>query len=71
MLVLLLALSCAEPRIENTSGLKWNEVDQEMLDTAKKRCGVIYPDSPCVKMFRKYDFQSYSVICGKSKGERR
>lgn len=64
LLALLFALSCPKPEVVNTSDLPWNDHDQKTLEYAKKRCGEIYPDAPCVKWFKKYAFQSYSVICG-------
>lgn len=66
--LLFLSLACPDTKIQNVSGLPWNQHDQETLDGAKKRCGELYPDSPCVKLFRKYAFQSYSVICGEPDG---
>jgi len=64
MLLLALALACPTTVIENTSKLKWTSYDTKMLNYAKKRCGELYKDSPCVKLFRKFEFQSYSVVCG-------
>lgn len=64
MLLILLALSCPITKIENISGHPWNKHDQEVLEYVQKRCGQVYPDSPCVKLFRKREAQDYSVICG-------
>jgi hypothetical protein len=58
---------CPKTKIVNTSGLPWVENDQKTLEHSKKRCGQIYFDSPCVKVFEKYNFQAYRVICGEKK----
>lgn len=64
-LLLYLALSCPETKMQNVSGFPWNDYDQEMLAQAKKRCGEIYKEAPCVKLFRKWGKQDYSVVCGR------
>ena len=56
--------SCPQTKMLNTSKYGWNDYDMDMLKQAKKRCGELYPDAPCVKLFKKYDKLSYSVICG-------
>lgn len=58
----ILGLVCPDPKIENRTST-WTKDDQKMLEQAKTRCGQIYSDSPCVKMFRKNEEQGYSVIC--------
>lgn len=63
VLALSIALACGSPKIVNRTK-SWNEQDKTTLETAQKRCGQIYPDSPCVKMFRKADEGIYSAICG-------
>ena len=63
-LLIISALSCPKTVIVNATNLKWNKYDDQALSDAKKRCGELYPDAPCVKLFRKFNFQSYSVICG-------
>jgi hypothetical protein len=63
-LLLLAALSCPKTVIVNTSGHPWNKQDQETLDYTRKRCVQIYEDAPCVKWFKKWGKQDYSVICG-------
>lgn len=65
-LIMLLALACPQTRIENWTN-EWNKQDQWTLDNAKKRCGQLYPDAPCVKMFRKKDESTYNVICSGNK----
>lgn len=55
--------NCYQTVIENRTGT-WQEIDQKHLDQAKKRCGEIYPDAPCVKKFIKTEEQVYRVICG-------
>lgn len=65
MISILLALSCPNVVMLNTSHYPWNKYDYSMLSQAKVRCGQIYKGNQCVKLFKKFDFQSYSVICGK------
>lgn len=67
MLKIILALSCSATVMQNVSTEPWNDYDKKELKYAQKRCGEIYDDSPCVKLFRKFDKQQYSVICGKEK----
>ena len=55
---------CPRTTMTNISGYPWNDYDRSILKQAKKRCGEIYPDAPCVKLFRKWGKQDYSVICG-------
>jgi hypothetical protein len=50
--------------MENASKEPWNAYDYSILEQTKHRCGELYPDSPCVKLFRKYNRKQYSVICG-------
>jgi hypothetical protein len=65
MITLSIYLSlCIPPRIVNTSKELWNKHDTKILETAQKRCGQKYPDSPCVKLFWKTKPKSYRVICG-------
>jgi hypothetical protein len=64
-LSILMNLLCSEPKMQNVSRYPWNAFDRSTLRQAKKRCGELYPDDPCVKLFRKYEKLSYSVICGK------
>jgi hypothetical protein len=67
MIPLLLALSCSPPVMQNKTKYPWNDFDRKELKYAQKRCGEIYKDSPCVKLFKKYDKNQYSVICGDKK----
>ncbi len=66
-LLILLALACPEPKMENLTSDPWNQQDYDHLKVAKKRCGEIYKASPCVILFRKRTTSDYSVICGKEK----
>ncbi len=66
-LILVALLACNPPIIENRTEFPWNDYDQQHLDTAKKRCGEIYKNSPCVVKFIKRTESDYSVICGKGK----
>lgn len=62
--LLLFTLSCPDTKMENASKEPWNAYDYSILEQTKHRCGELYPDSPCVKLFRKYNRKQYSVICG-------
>lgn len=64
-LLLSLALNCAAPEMVNVSKYPWNQHDLDTLEYSKRRCAQLHSDAPCVKLFRKFDYQDYSVICGK------
>lgn len=40
---------------------------EDTLAVARKRCRGLYPAFPCVKVFERKDFQTYTVTCGKEK----
>jgi hypothetical protein len=56
--------SCPKVRMQNVTKVPWTQHDRDVLVRAQKRCGELYPDMPCVKLFRKFGFQMYTVICG-------
>lgn len=65
--VFLLSLSvagCPLPKLENKTNFPWNDYDRKTFKHASKRCGELYTNSPCVKLFRKWGEQDYSVLCG-------
>jgi hypothetical protein len=62
-LILLTLLSCPETKIVNYTNV-WTKTDQSTLDGVKVRCGEIYKDAPCVKIFIKKEEQLYNVVCG-------
>ena len=64
-----LLLSCSPPVMQNVSKEPWNDYDREELKYVEKRCGEIYLDAPCVRLFRKWDKKSYSVVCCKEKSK--
>ena len=55
-------LQCSEPEIVNYTK-EWNQFDQDTLNRAKRRCGQIYKDAPCIKVFMKLAEKNYHVIC--------
>ena len=61
---LLVGLVCPQTVQVNKTSEPWNDHDAKILQTVKKRCGELYPEAPCVKLFRKFDSQSYTVLCG-------
>ena len=65
VLSLAAALSCPVPQRINKSKFEWNMRDTQVLKIAQKRCGVIYPDAPCLIKFFKLDEHDYGVICGR------
>ena len=67
-LIVLAALTCPKTIVINKA-IIWDQSDTQMLDTAKKRCGEIYPDAPCLKKFIKKDEDSYWAICGAQNGK--
>jgi hypothetical protein len=66
-LMLMAALSCGTPTINNDTGT-WDKYDQGTLERAEKRCGELYPDAPCLTQFFKSRDKdggiNYSVLCG-------
>ncbi len=62
-----LSLACSAVKMQNTTSFPWNDYDRSILKQAQTRCGELYSDAPCVKLFRKWGPQDYSVICGAKK----
>lgn len=65
-LIVLAALGCPTTKIENHTK-EWNKQDQWTFDRAKVRCGELYPEAPCLKLFRKKDSMTYNAVCGEKK----
>lgn len=61
--VLYFLLNCIQPQMVNLTTEPWNPQDYDNLETAKIRCGILYPLSPCVKKFVKVRPLMYRVIC--------
>lgn len=59
---------CPKTVIDNRTKI-WNNQDQQTLNGAKQRCGQLFPDAPCLKLFRKKDATTYNAICGKEENE--
>lgn len=68
-LIMLLSSSCPETKMVNRTEFPWNDFDRQTLARAKKRCGELYENSPCVKLFIKRTANDYSVLCGRAKDE--
>ena len=62
--MIVLLMNCPLPVMQNVTKFHWNSYDRTILVQAQKRCGELYPGSICVKLFRKFGVQDYSVICG-------
>ena len=65
-LVAALTATCPQTQIDNKTKT-WTEGDQKSLNSASEGCKRYYPDSPCVKLFRKKADGDYNVICGAPK----
>lgn len=61
---ILLAAACAPTTVENRTTENWTSRDQSHLVWAVRRCEERFPESPCVRSFRKNKPQGYRVICG-------
>jgi hypothetical protein len=59
------AQACLATVMQNTTKFPWNDYDYQILAQAKKRCPEIWSDSPCVKLFKKFGENQYSVVCSK------
>lgn len=62
-IILASGLVCPVPFIMNETDV-WNKADSQTFLFTKKRCGMLYKDAPCLKLFWKYEHNSYRVICG-------
>jgi hypothetical protein len=62
-LLTFLALACGPTTMIGFNG-PLNEVDKASLAQAKVRCGELYKESPCVKLFQKMGEREYRVMCG-------
>jgi len=62
--MIVLLMNCPLPVMQNVTKFHWNSYDMSILKQAKVRCGELYGNSRCVKLFRKWGKTDYSVICG-------
>ena len=67
MILLLAALSCSPPVMQNVSKYPWNDYDKKEMKMAEKRCGELYSDAPCLKLWRKFGDRMYTAICAQEK----
>jgi hypothetical protein len=51
------------PLVKKIGG-PFTPVDKQNMEVARKRCGEIYPSSPCLKVFAKMAAYTYRAICG-------
>lgn len=51
------------PKVRDIGG-PFTTVDKQNKEVARKRCGEIYPSSPCLKVFAKMAAYTYRAICG-------
>lgn len=52
-----------------SSKAEMSKVDLHSLRTAKLRCQVKFPKSPCLRIFKRTGFQQYQAICGGLKND--
>lgn len=64
-LLLSALMSCPVAKIKNLTPT-WTKDDQQVFDSAKVRCGKIFPDAPCLKLFIKKEDQLYNAVCAAS-----
>jgi hypothetical protein len=60
------AIACSSPVLENHTKT-WDKIDQMAEQSAEKRCGQLFPDGPCMKVFIKNEDKDgvhYRVVCG-------
>lgn len=68
MIALLLTLSCPVTVWDNATSEPWTDFDRDMYQQVLKRCPVIYGKSfVCVTLFRKFNVQQYTVLCGEKR----
>lgn len=65
--VLIAALYCHAPTLTNLSKEPWTSHDREVIKFTHKRCGEIYPISPCLSRFIKLESNRYRVYCQEKK----
>lgn len=59
------AKRCPKPYIEYRNGTKYAPQDDIQIKVASKRCGQLYPESPCVIKIIKVGKLDYHAVCGK------
>jgi len=57
------AAQCPKVKIINKTD-SWTKTDGQNFRQAQRRCKQLFEDSPCLKIFEKYDFQAYRATCG-------
>lgn len=55
---------CPVPEVRNKTKV-WNNFDRQVFKQAQKRCGELFSESPCLKIFLKSEEMVYSVMCSK------
>jgi hypothetical protein len=58
--------NCTTPVLDNQTST-WTAVDLQSYNGAVQRCFTKYPNSPCLKVFRKLEQGRYQAICGGKK----
>jgi hypothetical protein len=68
LLAMTLGHVCMAITLENVSPEPWNAYDFDRMNYSVRRCGELYPDAPCLRLWRKYEHQQYTAICGAERG---
>lgn len=58
---------CPETKKKLPFNSQWTQRDENSIQRAKRRCGIIYKGLPCLIYFEKVDDGEYRAICGKSR----
>lgn len=58
---------CPNTTFKGFNSKNFTDMDLACYKTAKRRCGEIYKDSPCLKVFQKTGEMDYRAICGQEK----
>lgn len=62
-LILLAGITCAEPTVINNTEY-WTTHDEWSFQKAQTRCAELFPEAPCLKIFKKKEENLYNAICG-------
>jgi len=57
---------CPVANVSNRTTTEWNTRDQSVFVQNLERCRSKYPNSPCLKLFKKTGIRSYRALCSKN-----
>jgi len=64
--LLMSSTGCPSTNITNRTHSEWNSRDQSVFVQNLERCRSKYPNSPCLKLFKKTGTRSYRALCSKN-----